>query len=377
MPGYLKDYGKKAHHRASDYGRRAHEKTRQKSYRKTIGIVVGMLVVLVVAGVAIPHVLPQGLQADEALAGRGGGLSVLSLSGGTGKEILAPPPRNEAYTTWALSQDRSMFLVAWCHENKAGDPASADRMELQLYSSYSGGRRWEYPLDAHKISAADLQIGYIPGTRDIWLLSRGRMWIMDDQTGATRAVSAQPEGLLLTRVAFSSDGRTVACSGAASGGALVLAVSDFDGSKISNPEFLNPPIPPGAGTPPMLDTSNWVGRDILALSMVSKNEIAVAQRSADATRAIGQGQYSVSVARVTRDANERWVDVPAEGPILSMSAAPDRKSLVIWVSGNDTQYLSFVQAGTGQPSSAAANPSRKVEVDASQGWRAPAAWSAL
>ncbi|HEY5494360.1 MAG TPA: hypothetical protein VIK15_07180, partial [Candidatus Anoxymicrobiaceae bacterium] len=85
MAGNFKDYGKRAHGKASDYGRRAQQRSRQKSYRKTIGIIVGMLVVLVVAGVAIPHVLPQGLQADEALAGRGGGLSVLSLSGGTGK----------------------------------------------------------------------------------------------------------------------------------------------------------------------------------------------------------------------------------------------------------------------------------------------------
>jgi hypothetical protein len=377
MPGNLKDYGKKAHHRASDYGRRAQEKTRQKSYRKTIGIVVGMLVVLVAAGVAIPHVLPQGLQADEVLAGRGGGFSILSLSGGTGKEILVPPPRNEAYTTWALSLDRSMFLAAWCHEQTAGDPSSADSMALQLHSSYSGGQRWQYPLDTRQVSAADLQIGYIPGTKDIWLLSRGRLWIMDDRSGATRAVSVPPDGLLLTRVAFSSDGRTVAYSGAASGGALLLAVSDFDGSKISNPEFLNPPIPPGAGTPPVLGTANWVGRDILALSMVSKNEIAVAQRSADATRVVGQGQYSVSIARLTREANERWVVVPVEGSISSMSASPDRKSLLVWVTGPQSQYVTLVQTGTGQLSSAAANPSRKVEVDASQGWRAPAAWSAL
>lgn len=369
MPGYLKDYGKKAHHRASDYGRRAHEKTRQKSYRKAIGIVVGMLVVLVVAGVAIPHVLPQGLQADEALAGRGGGLSVLSLSGGTGKEILAPPPRNEAYTTWALSQDRSMFLVAWCHENKAGDPASADRMELQLYSSYSGHQRWQYALDPKQISMADLQIGYIPRTMDIWLLSRGRLWIMDDRNGDVRAVKVPPDELLVSQVAFSPDGTRVAYSGAAPGGVTLVAVSDFNGSSISNPRALGPPAA-AAGAPALLSESNWSGHDILSLCLVSSNEIAVAQ---------GSGiRYSVAMARVDSRGGESWVQVPVEDLIYSMSAAPDRKSLLIWVKGpTESSYLTFVQTSTGHSSGAPANPGHKIFLEDSQAFQHPAAWSAL
>jgi len=377
MPGYFRDYSKRAQNRAHDYGRRAHQKTKQKSHRKTMGIVIGMLVVLVGAGVAIPHVFPQGLHADEVLAGRGDGLSILSITSGASKEILAAPPAGQAYTTWALSQDRSMFLVVWCHENKAGDPTSADRMELQLHSSYSGGQRWEYSLDPSKVSASDLQIGYIPRTRDIWLLSRGRLWIMDDASGATRAVTVPPDELLVSRVAFSPDGTRIAYAGTSMGGNTMVAVSDFDGSKISNPELLSPPNAPGAGGPPTLNESNWSGYYIFSLCMVSTNEIAVVQSRALTTLiALVPAPSSVSMARLTRGADERWVDVPVDGSILSMSVSPDRKSLLVWVNSPQGRYLTFVQTGTGQPSSAAANPSRKVDVPVSEGWRPPVAWSA-
>ena len=374
MPGYFRDYSKRAQDRAYDYGRRAHQSTRQKSHRKTIGIVIGMLVVLVGAGVAIPHVFPQGLHADEVLVGRGGGLSILNITSGASKEILVAPPAGQAYTTWALSQDRSMFLVAWCHENKPGDPSSADRMALQLCSSYSGGQRWEYPLDARQFSASDLQVGYIPGTKDIWLLSRGQLWIMDDSNGAVRPVSVPFEGIQLTSVAFSSNGKKVAFAGAGQGGNTMVAVSEFDGVKMTNPVFLDPPgAASGASSP--LQRSSWDGCRIVSLSMVASNEIVVAMWTQAIQDMVVPVVYSVNLAQLSGGAS-RWVDVPMAGPISSMSAAPDRKSLAVWVDGSkEDRYLTFVHTSV-KPSSAAANPSRKVDVPVSEGWRPPVAWSA-
>ena len=368
MSGQIRDYGKRAHDKASDYSRRAQQRTRQKSYRRTIGIVAGMLLVLVVGGVAIPYVLPQGLQADEALAGRGRGLSILSLSGRASQVILEAPPAAEAYTTWALSQDRSMFLVAWCHEAKPGDPSSADRMALQLRSSYSGHLRWQYALDPKQISMADLQIGYIPRTMDIWLLSRGRLWIMDDRNGDVRAVKVLSDGVLVSQVAFSPDGTRVAYSGAASGGVTMVAVSDFNGSSISNPRALGPPAAT-AGPPAPLNELDWSGHDILSLCLVSSNEIAVAQGSGTT--------YSVDMARLDNRGGESWVQVSAPDLIYSMSAAPDRKSLLIWVKGpTESSYLNFVQASTGQSTDAPASPGRKIFLEDSQAFRHPAVWSA-
>ena len=168
-------------------------------------------------------------------------------------------------------------------------------------------------------------------------------------------------------MAFSTDGTRVAYSGAASGGVTMVAVSDFNGSNISNPRALGPPAATD-GPPAPLSELNWSVHDVLSLCLVSSNEIAVAQGSGTT--------HSVAMARLDSRGGESWVQAPAPDLIYSMSAAPDRKSLLIWVKGpTESSYLTFVQASTGKSTGAPANSGRRLGLEDSQAFQSPAVWS--
>lgn len=375
MP-YIRGYRRMAYEKASDYGRKAHARTSQQSYRKTIGIVLGMLVVLIGAGIALPHVFAGGLQTDEALLGRDGGISIVRLNNGTSKQLLKAPAAGEAYTTWALSPDRSMFLVALCHEKEPPDPSSADRLELQLCSAYSGGRRWEYPLDARAFSAADLQIGYIPGTKDVWLLSRGRLWTMNDSSGVVKQVSMPWMRPHPNAVAFSPDGKKIAIADLEDND-QGLMVALFDGSKLVKPEeweFLEAGDAAISINETTLPTDyGWYNARITSLSMVSADEIAVGVNVPNGfINYVGKQPSGIWIARLSGPGSD-WSKVPLIGQVFSVSSSPERKSVLAFATGDGGPWYTVLPAGA---RGRASRPLKQVPLTAGQSWRGPAAWSA-
>jgi hypothetical protein len=349
------DYSRKAHDKAAEYGRKARS---DSSYRKTIAAVLSILAVLVCAGIAIPYVLPSSLASDEAIIGRDGGIAILNLTRGTFDRVLPAPGKDESYATWALSGDRTSYIVAWLHKS-AG---AVDKATIQLRSAYTSGLRWEYSLDPGTIGEGDLQIGFVPNGDDMWVLSKGHLQSVDDRSGKATTVDATTvEGrhLYITGIAFSPDGKRVAVSAQGSNLAFFKGGTGVESLFASgHPEFFGERGDALSMCWLSARVLNGLGVAALPAGALTSAVVAVPEFPPVELDAMVVGVRGVK--GVTRDIGE-W-----RAPVLT--ASPDRKSFAVAGSTRQGYRIEIFTPGSSKTSA--------VKIRGEDPWRGPLCWSA-
>lgn len=360
---HMRDYSRSAQTMASGYSRIAHSRTREygrrartdPGTRKALAVFGGLLLILVCTGLVLPKILPGGPRKDEAIIGKGGGLAVVNIYTGKSKQLLDRPASGETFETWAISPDRSRIIVAVARR-KAG---KVQGLSIQLRSAHSNRMRWDYDLPVTEFDMEDLQVGFVPGMNDLWLLSRGRLRLMDGRSGAieTAEVDAKPVPSPIAALAFDAEGDHVTAF--LESDPPVVAVADA-GFARANPEAVIT-LDRGQAASVAANGLCWLSKEhIVMLAELGASAPPNAKASKGGNLQVVDVDPSRSVAADIRPAGDMNQ--------ASLTPSPDRRSFAIAGYAGGAFLVRIYGQGSSVP--------RETSLSAGGQWKGPLCWAA-
>lgn len=143
--------------------------------RRTVMYLAFMAAALALSAVLVPRLLPGSIPDGKVLLGRDGGVATLSVGGGAPDMFVEKPPRGETFTAWSMSPTRDEVALGWSGRADGGGVQA----KVQVRSAFSGRVQTEWSLGGEGNDASVTQLGYLPQHNQIWLISAGRMYLID------------------------------------------------------------------------------------------------------------------------------------------------------------------------------------------------------
>lgn len=286
--------------------------------RRTVEWLVSMAVVLVVAAVVVPRVLPGKIPNGDALLGRGRGISVVPLGAGAVRDLVPAPPGGDAFTAWAVSEGREEVAIGWYRERGG----KVEEVTVQMRSAYSGRilAQWAPEFDPAEPGLA--QVGFVPQHNLIWFLYSGKLSVIDIKSAEILPFQFKSPGgreeIEPAEGATSAGFSTQGLLGFAERGRLVV-VRGLATSRIREPLGSQVVLEPGRSTDEAggvitgrIESFTWLDDDSIAVVVSTRPEV-------DAPASVYLIDAGTKGARRAR----LLVPAPSTGYISSISRAPD------------------------------------------------------
>ncbi len=287
--------------------------------RRTVVWLVSMAVVLVVAVLVVPRVLPGKIPDGDALLGGGRGISVVPLGAGAVRDLVPAPRKGEAFTAWAVSEGREEVVIGWSRERGG----KVEEVKVQMRSAYSGRTLAQWAVEFDPADPALPQVGFVPQHNLIWFLTSGRLGMIDIKSAEILPFQFKsPEGKKeiepaegATSAGFSPDG-LLAFAERERGLVVVRGLST---SRIREPLVSQVVLEPGRSTDE--DGDIITGR-IESFIWLDDDSIAVVV-SANAEVGAPASVYLVDAGKKGARRASLLVPAPSAGWISSISLAPE------------------------------------------------------